>query len=117
MANEAKMSLQDRLQARADKLKADLDKANARIQQIINKNNKEDRKKRTAKLCDTASILYIINPELIETKTNSELYRQILGMAISLNNLRNDSSEQNKEKLDELEVLAKNYLNTKDKTS
>lgn len=115
MTDKVKVSLQDKLQARADKLKADLDKANTRLQQIISKNNKEERKKRTAKLCDTASIFYMINPELIETKNNPELYRQVLGLAISLNTLRIEPSEQNKQKIIELENLAKQYLDNKDK--
>lgn len=114
MVNEVKLTLEQKLQARADKLKDDLQKAKNRLQMIKSKNSTAERKKRTSKLCDTASIFYMISPELIETKANTDLYRQVVGLAISLNEMRSNLNDENKQKLAALETSAKQYLAQKE---
>lgn len=112
---EQKLTNAEKLQQKADKLKEQLAKTQNKLAQIKAKNSAEERKKRTSKLCETAGIFDMVNPELIETKSDSNLFRQVLGLAISLNEMRNSDNPEHQQKLSMLEHSARQFLETREK--
>ena len=111
--SEQKLTQAEKLQQKADKLKEQLTKTQNMLAQIKAKHSAAERKKRTSKLCETAGIFYMVNPELIETKSDSNLFRQILGLAISLNDMRKSENPEHKQRLAMLEHSAKQFLENK----
>jgi uncharacterized protein with GYD domain len=111
---EKKLTNQEKLQLKADKLKEQLSQTQNRLAQIKAKHSAEDRKKRTSKLCETAGIFDMVSPELIETKSDTNLFRQILGLALSLNDLRKNVTSENQQKLAMLEHAARQFLENRE---
>lgn len=108
--NQDKKSVIDKYLEKQKKLQDQLQQTKNKLSQLQAKANAEERKKRTAKLCDTASIFDMVNSQLIETKADTDLFRQVLGLALTLNELRSNSTPENNQQLAQLEHKAKEFL-------
>lgn len=106
---------EERLKAKAEKLKRDLLLAQKKLAKIRVKKQTEERRKRTRKLISVGGIFNMVNPELIETENDARLFRLITGTAVWLNTLLKSNEEGVREKLEALEIKAKEFLAKKDK--
>jgi regulator of protease activity HflC (stomatin/prohibitin superfamily) len=115
MEEQTKPSLtqEQKLQARAEKLRQNLAKANKQLAQIQAKKQTEERRKRTRKLINVGGIFAMISDKLIETEANATLYRLVLGTALQLNELIDSNDENAKSRLSTLESKAKQFLDSR----
>jgi len=83
-ANTTLLTQEQKIQAKAEKLKQQLALANKKLSAIKTKKQSEERRKRTRKLISVGGIFDMVNPEFLELENNATLYRLIVGVALQL---------------------------------
>lgn len=114
-ATTSGLTQEQKLQAKAEKLKQQLAKAQKQLAQIRTKQQTEERRKRTRKLINVGGIFDMVNSELIETEANSTLFRLVLGVALQLDELIKTNDDNSKQRLASLEAKAKQFLDKRNK--
>ncbi|MCE2706834.1 MAG: hypothetical protein LW807_07140 [Proteobacteria bacterium] len=112
--NTTLLTQEQKLQAKADKLKQQLSLANKKLAQIKTKQQSEERRKRTRKLISVGGIFDMVNPEFLELENNATLYRLIVGVALQLDELTKQTDDNSKSRLATLEQKAKQFLDNRD---
>ena len=112
--NTTLLTQEQKLQAKADKLKQQLALANKKLAQIKTKQQSEERRKRTRKLISVGGIFDMVNPEFLELENNATLYRLIVGVALQLDELTKQTDDNSKSRLATLEQKAKQFLDNRD---
>jgi hypothetical protein len=108
------LTQEQKIQAKADKLRQQLALANKKLAEIKTKQQTEERRKRTRKLISVGGIFDMVNPELLEIENNATLYRLVVGVALQLDELKNQTDESSKNRLALLEQKAKQFLDNRD---
>ena len=112
-ATTSGLTQEQKLQAKAEKLKQQLAKAQKQLAQIRTKQQTEERRKRTRKLINVGGIFDMVNSELVETEANSTLFRLVLGVALQLEELIKANDDNSKQRLATLEAKAKQFLDNR----
>jgi hypothetical protein len=112
--NTTLLTQEQKLQAKADKLKQQLALANKKLAQIKTKQQSEERRKRTRKLISVGGIFDMVNPEFLELENNATLYRLIVGVALQLDELTKQTDDNSKSRLATLEQKAKQFLDNRE---
>lgn len=112
--NTTLLTQEQKLQAKADKLKQQLALANKKLAQIKTKQQSEERRKRTRKLISVGGIFDMVNPEFLELENNATLYRLIVGVALQLDELSKQTDDNSKSRLAALEQKAKLFLDNRE---
>lgn len=112
--NTTLLTQEQKLQAKADKLKQQLALANKKLAQIKTKQQSEERRKRTRKLISVGGIFDMVNPEFLELENNATLYRLIVGIALQLDELSKQTDDNSKSRLAALEQKAKLFLDNRE---
>ncbi|MCE2706891.1 MAG: hypothetical protein LW807_07430 [Proteobacteria bacterium] len=112
--NTTLLTQEQKIQAKADKLKQQLALANKKLAQIKTKQQSEERRKRTRKLISVGGIFDMVNPEFLELENNATLYRLIVGVALQLDELSKQTDDNSKSRLAALEQKAKLFLDNRE---
>jgi len=112
--NTTLLTQEQKLQAKANKLKQQLALANKKLAQIKTKQQSEERRKRTRKLISVGGIFDMVNPEFLELENNATLYRLIVGVALQLDELTKQTDDNSKSRLATLEQKAKQFLDNRE---
>ena len=112
--NTTLLTQEQKLQAKADKLKQQLSLAHKKLAQIKTKQQSEERRKRTRKLISVGGIFDMVNPEFLELENNATLYRLIVGVALQLDELTKQTDDNSKSRLATLEQKAKQFLDNRE---
>lgn len=113
-ANTILLTQEQKIQAKADKLKEQLALANKKLAAIKTKKQSEERRKRTRKLISVGGIFDMVNPEFLELENNATLYRLIVGVALQLDELTKQTDDNSKNRLATLEQKAKQFLDNRE---
>ena len=111
--NRIALTQEQKMQAKADKLKQQLALANKKLAGIKTKNQTEERRKRTRKLISVGGIFDMVNSDFLEIETNTTLYRLIVGVALQLDELIRQIDDSSKSRLATLEQKAKQFLDNR----
>ena len=107
------LTQEQKMQAKADKLKQQLALANKKLATIKTKKQTEERRKRTRKLISVGGIFDMVNSDFLEIETNTTLYRLIVGVALQLDELIRQIDDSSKSRLATLEQKAKQFLDNR----
>lgn len=102
------------------KLQQQMELLKKKMRALENAENEKLRKARNEKIFNTGAIFDMVNPELMLRKntksqpydiSENKMYRQLVGLVVSYNKI---ISENNQEKMQQLETLGRNFLNERE---
>ena len=108
------------MDGKKQKLQQQMELLKKKMRLLEHSENEKLRKQRNEKIYNTGAIFDMVNPALLlpkNTKTNpygeleNKTYRQLVGLIVSYNKI---VTENNQEKLHQLENLGSSFLNTKE---
>ena len=111
---DTELTQEQKLQAKAVRLKQSLAKATKQLAEIKTKQQTEERRQRTRKLISVGGIFAMVDNEFVEIENNPTMYRLVLGAALQLNELIKQNDENAKIRLDTLEHKAKEFFDNRE---
>ena len=111
--NTQQLTQEQKLLAKAEKLKQELAKANKKLAEIKTKQQTEERRQRTRKLISVGGVFAMVNDKFLEVENDASIYRLITGAALQLDELIKQNDDNAKNRLAALEQKAKQFLDSR----